>query len=73
MQIPVESLELSTLRRVVEEFVSREGTDYGVSAADLNSKVDQVIRQLKKGEAKLLFDSESQTCHIVGRSHPAFH
>lgn len=73
MQIPIDSLSPETLRRVVEEFVTREGTDYGVSAADLSSKVEQVLRQLKKGEAKLMFDSESETCHIIAKNHPGFY
>lgn len=68
MEIPVDSLEPETLRRVVEEYVTREGTDYGVHEGPLAQKVDQVIRQLKKGEALLLFDPESESCHIVSRS-----
>lgn len=72
MQIPHESLSPETLRRVVEEFVTREGTDYGVSSADLGSKVDQVLRQLQKGRAILVFDSESESCHIVTKDNPLF-
>ena len=72
MRIPIESLEAETLKRVVEEFVTREGTDYGLSASDLQTKVEQVLRQLKKGEALLCFDAESESCHIVPKTHPAF-
>lgn len=72
MQVPIESLPPETLKRVVEEFVTREGTDYGLSTADLSSKVDQVLRQLRSGRAVLLFDSESETCHIVMKDNPAF-
>lgn len=67
MRIPIESLSKETLRRVVEEFVTREGTDYGVSTADLSTKVDQVLRQLTKGQAVLVFDNESESCHIVSK------
>ncbi|RZA24124.1 MAG: YheU family protein [Proteobacteria bacterium] len=72
MQIPIESLGAETLRRVAEEFVTREGTDYGVSSADLNSKVEQVLHQLRRGQALLMFDSESETCHIVTKDNPLF-
>lgn len=68
MEIPIDSLEAETLWRVVEEFVTREGTDYGAHDTALMQKVEQVIRQLKKGEAFLLFDPESESCHIVSRS-----
>ncbi len=70
MRIPIETLEKETVLRVIEEFVTREGTDYGVSSADLSSKVQQVLKQLQKGEAHLVFDSESESCHIVGKDHP---
>lgn len=72
MRIPIESLAAETLKRVVEEFVTREGTDYGLSSADLQTKVEQVLRQLKKGDALLCFDAESESCQIVPRTHPAF-
>ncbi len=71
MRIPIESLAKETVLRVIEEFVTREGTDYGVSSADLSSKVQQVLRQLQRGEAALVFDSETESCHIVGKDHPA--
>jgi uncharacterized protein YheU (UPF0270 family) len=72
MRIPIESLAPETLRRVVEEFVTREGTDYGMNNSEFSTKVDQVLRQLKKGEALLVFDSESESCHILPKTHPAF-
>jgi uncharacterized protein YheU (UPF0270 family) len=72
MQIPIQSLSPDTLRRVIEEFVTREGTDYGVSSADLSSKVEQVLLQLRRGHAILVFDSESETCHIVTKDSPLF-
>jgi len=71
MRIPIESLNPETLKRVVEEFVTREGTDYGLSTSDLD-KVEQVLRQLKKGEALLFFDEESETCQIMPKTHPMF-
>ncbi len=73
MRIPIESLTPDTLRRVVEEFVTREGTDYGMNTMEFDTKVEQVLRQLRKGEAKLMFDAESESCHIIGKGHAAFH
>ncbi len=70
MRIPIESLNPETLKRVVEEFVTREGTDYGLSASDLHTKVEQVLHQLKKGEALLYFDEESESCQIMAKSNP---
>jgi uncharacterized protein YheU (UPF0270 family) len=65
MEIPWRRLEADTLRRVIEEFVTREGTDYGQTNYNLEQKVQHVLRQLSCGEAILAFDPDSETCHIV--------
>jgi len=45
--------------------VLREGTDYGEKELSLEDKVARVINQLKKGEAKILFDPESESVTIA--------
>ena len=65
MDIPWQSLQPDTLRRLVEAFITREGTDYGHVTYTLDQKVDQVLVLLKKGEAKITYDAESETCNIV--------
>lgn len=67
MQIPMDRLDEETLTRVIEEFVTREGTDYGLSSPDLLAKVESIRRKLKSGEAVLCFDESSETCHILDR------
>ncbi len=67
MRIPIDRLDPETLRRVIEEFVSREGTDYGFKESDLLSKVAQVERLLRRGDAILCFDANSESCHIISR------
>jgi uncharacterized protein YheU (UPF0270 family) len=49
----------------VESFVLREGTDYGAKEFSLDEKVAHVVRQLERGDVKIVFDLESQTVHIV--------
>ena len=66
MRIPYTALEPDTLIRLIEEFVTREGTDYGHTDHALDTKVAQVKRQLERGEALIVFDAASATCHIVG-------
>jgi uncharacterized protein YheU (UPF0270 family) len=65
MFIPHTSLSPATLRKVVEEFVTREGTDYGPSVHTLDTKVQAVLRQLNEGNACLVFDTVSESCDIV--------
>jgi len=61
MHIPHTHLSAKVLRAVVEEFVTRDGTDHSV----VERRIDQVLRQLDAGQAELHFDSESQTCNIL--------
>jgi uncharacterized protein YheU (UPF0270 family) len=65
IEVPPAALSPAALRAVVEEFVSRDGTDYGVHERSLDEKVRDVLRQLERGEASIMFDPESRTTHIV--------
>jgi len=63
--LPIESLDPFTLQRIIEEFVTREGTDYGVQYASLNEKVADVEKLLRHGKARIYFDPESESCTIL--------
>ena len=65
MEIPHNQLPERTLLAIIEEFISREGTDYGHREYTLDEKVENVKSQLLKGEIKLLFDSETSSCNLV--------
>jgi uncharacterized protein YheU (UPF0270 family) len=68
--IPYDQLSAETLESVIEEFVTRNGTDYGEMETTLQQKVDQVKRQLKSGKAVILFDESTRTCNIVSTDDP---
>ncbi|MDB6085946.1 MAG: hypothetical protein JWN43_3827 [Gammaproteobacteria bacterium] len=63
--VPHTELSAELLRAVIESFVLREGTDYGEREFSLDQKVAGVIRQLERGEAQILFDSESESVDIA--------
>lgn len=63
--VPIDRLDVDTLRRLVAEFVTRQGTDYGAVEATLERKVDDVLRQLRRGEAAVVWDPESETTSVV--------
>jgi uncharacterized protein YheU (UPF0270 family) len=63
--IPHEKLKPDTLYALVEEFVTREGTDYGESEVLLQQKIEQVVSQIRSGKAVVVFDSSLQTCNII--------
>ena len=65
MEIPYTELSEEALRGVIEEFVSREGTEYGQREYSLEDKIKRVKTQLESGEVKLFFDEQSQSCNLV--------
>ena len=65
VEVPYGRLSADVLRRVAEEFVTREGTDYGAAEKTLEEKVTDVRRQLDRGEAAIVYEAESETINIV--------
>ena len=65
--IPPEKLSGDALGGLVEEFVSRDGTDTGYENKSLPNDVKAVKRQLRQGEAFIVYDQNTGTCNIVHR------
>jgi uncharacterized protein len=63
--VPYTELAADLLHAVVESYVLREGTDYGEKEFSLEEKVAHVISRLKRGEARIVFDPESETVSII--------
>lgn len=64
IEVPSSELAAATLQSLVETFVLREGTDYGLQEVPLATKVAQVLRQLQRGEARIVFDPVTETVDI---------
>jgi uncharacterized protein len=64
VNIPLSELSADALNAIIEEFVSREGTDYGEGNFELEAKCAAVRRQLERGEAEICFDPASETIDI---------
>jgi uncharacterized protein len=67
VEVPHTELAPETLRAVVESFVLREGTDYGAEDVSFERKVADVMRQLERREAVIVYDSGSDSVDIVVR------
>ena len=65
VEVPAAELAPATLQSLVESFVLREGTDYGAHEVPLEQKIDQVLKQLRRGEARIIFDPASASIDIV--------
>ena len=63
-KIPVNRLSPEALQGVIEEFISRAGTDYGEIEAPVETKFRQVKCKLENGLAVLIFDDETETTNI---------
>ncbi|NDJ56066.1 YheU family protein [Enterobacteriaceae bacterium 4M9] len=68
MIIPWQDIPPETLDNLIETFVLREGTDYGESERSLEQKVDDVKRQLQRGEAVVVWSELHETVNIMPRS-----
>ena len=68
--IPVNKLSSHALKGVIEEFISRNGTDYGAIEASLETSFMQVKAKLKDRSAVLVFDDETETTNIFLSDDP---
>ncbi|MDF1820818.1 MAG: YheU family protein [Alcanivoracaceae bacterium] len=67
MIVPAEAIPADTLENLIEEFVTRDGTDYGEQEVPLQTRVEQVRRQLVSGDAVVWFDATTETVSIFSR------
>ena len=63
MLIPFEQIEADTLTRLIEDFVTRDGTDNG-DETPLQTRIERVRNALEKKQAVIVFDVESQQCQL---------
>ena len=63
--VPFAELSADALNGVIDNFILREGTDYGDRVFSHEQKVAQVRLQLERGEARILFDPLDSSVTIV--------
>jgi uncharacterized protein len=68
--IPLHKLSNETLQAVIEEFISRQGTDYGAVEASWEASIRQVKHKLEKGLVVLVYDDETETTNIFLHDNP---
>ena len=64
MIVPWQQLEEATLHNLIIEFVSRNGTDNG-DDTPAETRVGQVLEQLRNGLAVVVWDDMTETANIV--------
>jgi len=65
MIIPLEQISEDTLLAIIENFILREGTDYGTTDISKEDKISQVKQQLTVGSAVLVYSELHQSVNIL--------
>ena len=68
IKIPIESLDRSIIFSIIEEFVLREGTDYGAYEVNFQSKIDEIYRKLESDEYSISYDESTESCTIIANA-----
>jgi len=69
VRIPYDQLSPDTVTAVIEEYVTRAGTDYGEKEIPFDQQIIQIKKYLKAGTAFIVFNKETMTCSIVLRDN----
>lgn len=67
MIIPYSELSADTLQALIEDFVTRDGTDYGLEEMSMQAKASQLLVLIKSGELLITYNEDTETCGIVAR------
>ncbi|HXE95683.1 MAG TPA: YheU family protein [Dongiaceae bacterium] len=65
VDIPLDRIDPEILRKMIEEFVTREWSGSADSEHTLDEKVEQVLQQLHDRRARIVYDSTSGTWNII--------
>lgn len=66
MLIPYQQLSAEALNGLIEDFVTRDGTDNG-DDTDFDTRKNRARNALEKHQAVIVYDSDSQQCQLVLR------
>lgn len=68
MKIPWQELSSETLDSLLEEIVTRDGTDYGAQEKTTEQKVTLARNQLKSGLAVLYWNTELESATLLSKT-----
>lgn len=65
IQIPRDQLSEVALKGLIEEFILREGTDYGNYEYSLEQKFEQILKLIKNGKVLIVFDPVTESPSLI--------
>lgn len=67
LEIPWQKLSTDALQGLLEELVTRDGTDYGEQEFSTEEKVAQLRKALEAGEASIAFCPETESWSVLAK------
>lgn len=67
VEVPWQKLSPEALQGMLEEMVTRDGTDYGESEVSLEEKISQLRRALESNKAIIVFTPETESWAVIAR------
>ena len=65
IEIPSSAVSPEALSGIIDNFILREGTDYGVQEITLDKKREQIQRQLNQGKIVIVFDPATESVTLL--------
>lgn len=68
VEISPSALSAEALQGILESFILREGTDYGVNELSLEKKVENLKRKLDRKDILLVFDPNTESITFLTKT-----
>jgi hypothetical protein len=65
IRVPLERVDAGVLNSMLEDYASRDGTDYGARELDLGEKVANLQAQLRAGSLAIVYDLASEQWDLL--------
>ncbi len=65
VEIPVDLLSAEALIGIINDFIGRDGTDYGLQEITHDKKAEQIRRQIAKGDIRIIFEATSESVTLI--------
>lgn len=67
MIIPYSELSDEALSALIEDFVTRDGTDYGETEMTTREKAEHLLALLRSGDVLINYNFDTKSCGLVTR------
>jgi len=65
VEVPWQHLSPEALNNLIEEFVTRDGTDYGAHEILIRDKAEDLLTKIKNKSVLIFFDEASESCQLI--------